>query len=123
MAILFTHRAWGSNPDFSFNKPTYYLLDYGDITTHVVCVNFIRKWQDLQFNVERRTTDFLRNLCIAGLFTLRVFVRNLEIVEEIFFFIFRFLSLTWETNPGFSSNNYTHYVLDTATSKVHNTVA
>ena len=25
-------KAWGSNPDYSSNKPTHYLLDHGDFT-------------------------------------------------------------------------------------------
>ena len=29
--ILFCCLALGSNPGFTFNKPTYYLLDYGDL--------------------------------------------------------------------------------------------
>ena len=29
--ILFRCLAWGSNPGFSSNKPTHYLLDHGDI--------------------------------------------------------------------------------------------
>ena len=30
--ILFWCLAWGSNPGFTSNKPTQYLLDYGDLT-------------------------------------------------------------------------------------------
>ena len=45
-------------------------------TTHVVCVNFISEWRDLQFNVDSER-HFLRNFFMAGLFTLRVFARNL----------------------------------------------
>ena len=34
--------------------------DYGlaSHTTPVVCVNFTRKWRDLQFNVDSETTNF-----------------------------------------------------------------
>ena len=55
-------------------------------TTHVVCVNFIREWPDLQFN-STPNDGFLGNIFVAGLFTLRVFARNMmeEIAVEIFF--------------------------------------
>ena len=46
--------------------------------SHVVCVNIIRERRDLQ-NCKTLSTlsgRFLRNFFMAGLFTLRVFVRN-----------------------------------------------
>ena len=62
--------------------------DYGiaSHTTHVVCINFIRKWRDLQFNIDSEREIF-ENFFLAGLFTLRVlpeFCRE-EIAEEILF--------------------------------------
>ena len=57
-----------------------------------------------------RTTDFLRNLFMVSLFTLRIFAINLlrgNRRRNIFSFIFRF-----DTNPGFTSNKPTHYLLD-----------
>ena len=59
-------------------------------TTLVVCLDFIREWQNLQFNVDFEQRDFfLRNFFIAGLFILRVFARNLmrENRRRIFFHI------------------------------------
>ena len=34
--ILFWCLAWGSNPDFTSNKPTHYLLDYGDFNKLII---------------------------------------------------------------------------------------
>ena len=45
--------------------------DYGlaSYITHVMCVNFIPEWQDLQFNVDSTPNDiFLKNFFMAGLF-------------------------------------------------------
>ena len=66
---------------------------------------------------------FFNNLCggtyrltetsLAGLFTLRVFARNLlrkNRRRNIFFHI-SFWCLTWDTKPGFMSYKPTHYLL------------
>ena len=52
--------------------------DYGlaSHTTHVVCVNFICEWRDLQFNVYAERQIF-EKLFHGMLFTLKVFARNL----------------------------------------------
>ena len=34
--ILCWYLVWGSNPDFTSNQPTHYLLDYGDFTAKLV---------------------------------------------------------------------------------------
>ena len=66
--------------------------DYGlaSQTTHLVCVNFIHKWRNLQSTPNDR---FLRNFFMAGLFILRVFGRNLlrrNCRRNFFSFIFCF---------------------------------
>ena len=89
--------------------------DYGlaSHTIHVVSVNFILEWQDLQFNVDFERAIF-EKLFKANLFTLGVFARNLlrEIRRRNIFFHFSFSCLTWYTNPSFTSNKPTHYLLD-----------
>ena len=53
--------------------------DYGLVshTAHVVCVNFMHEWRDIQFNVDSESR-FLRNFFMADLLlTLRFFARNL----------------------------------------------
>ena len=58
--------------------------DLASGTTHVVCINFISEWRDLQFNIDSER---------QVLFTLRVFTRNLlrgNLRKNIFFFIFLF---------------------------------
>ena len=72
--------------------------DYGlaSQTTHVVCVNLISEWQHLQFKV---VSDFLRNFCKAGLFTLRIFAKNLlrgNRRRNILFFSY-FIKVTYTT--------------------------
>ena len=46
------------------------------LTLHVVCVNFTGEWRDLQLTLIPNDR-FFRNFFMAGLFTLRVFARNL----------------------------------------------
>ena len=44
---------------------SFRIIDLVSHTTYVVCVNFIHKWRDLQFNSRLETTDFLRNFFMA----------------------------------------------------------
>ena len=90
--------------------------DYGltSHTTHVVILNFIREWRDLQFNVDSKRQIF-EKLFFLFLFTLRIFARNLLRGNpriNIFFFHIMFWYLAWDTNLGFTSNKPTHYLLD-----------
>ena len=78
-------------------------------------VHFIRQWQDLQFNVDSERLIFFEKLFHGRLFALRVSARNLlreNRWRNIFFFHISFWCLTWDTNPGFTSNKPTHYLLD-----------
>ena len=61
----------------------HFSQDYGLAfrTTHVVCVNFIRGWRDLQFNF-----DSERQIVVVVV----VHLLSEEIATEIFFFILRF---------------------------------
>ena len=53
------------------------LISYKGLnTTHVMCVNFIHQWRYLKFDVDYEG-QLLRNFFMAGLFTLKVFIRNL----------------------------------------------
>ena len=76
-------------PDWALKS---FSQDYGlDFhATYVGCVNFIREWRDRQFNVVFERQIFLRNFIMAGLFSLRVFARNLlrrNRRRNIFFYI------------------------------------
>ena len=58
-------------------------------------------------------TDFLRLFSWQFLLTLRVFARNLpggNRRRNTFRISFQYLA--WDSNPGFSSNKPTHYLLD-----------
>ena len=60
--------------------------------TYVVCVNFMRKWRDLQFKVDSRTTDFLRNF-LWQFYLRSEFLPEIcweEITEEEILFLFCF---------------------------------
>ena len=67
---------------------------------------------------------FLRNCFMEGLFTLKLFDRNLLRINRrnnICFHI-SFCCLTWDTNPGFTSNKPKHYLLDSAIAYIHHYV-
>ena len=76
---------------------------------------FIHKWRDLQFNVDSEgQIFFLRNFSRQFYFYAQSFLPEIcweEIAEEILF-VFCFWCLAWGSNPGFSSNKPTHYLLD-----------
>ena len=84
-------------------NPLVRIIDLISHTTYDVCVNFMYKRRDL----------FLTNFSWQFLFTLRVFARNL-LRENRRRNTFRILlwCLVWGSNPGFSSNKPTHYLLD-----------
>ena len=79
-----------------------------------MCVNFIHKWQDLQFKKSTPRDRFVfEKLVMAILFTLRVFARNvLRGNRRRNTFRILFWCLPWGSNSGFSSNKPTHYRLD-----------
>ena len=83
-------------------------------TTYVVCVNSIHKWRDLQFKIDSERKIFLRNFSWQFLFTLRVFARNLLLRGNRRWntFCILFWCVAWGSNPGFTSNKPTHYILD-----------
>ena len=93
-------------------NPSVGIIDLVSHTTYVVCINFIHKWRDLQFKVdsERQIWEtFHCNFILHSEF-LPEFCWE-EIAEEIVF-VSRFWCLAWDSNPGFSSNKPTHYLLD-----------
>ena len=54
-------------------NPSVRIIDLVSHTTYVVCVNFIHKWRDLLFKVDR----YFEKLFMAILFTPIVFSKNL----------------------------------------------
>ena len=83
-------------------------------TTFVVCVNFIHKWQGLQFKVDSELQIFWETFHGKFLFTLRVFARNwLRGNHRTNTCCILFWCLIWGSRPGFTSNNKpTNYLLD-----------
>ena len=98
-------------------KPSVRIIDLVSQTTYVVCVICIRKWRHLQFKVD--SERLFEKLFMAILFTLRVFARNLLRGNRRRNISFWWLA--WDSNPGFSSNKPTHYLLDRSdfTSSLH----
>ena len=93
---------------FDSTKPihTYIIGHYNlsvriiDLVSHIIYV--------LCVNSERQIFFFM-----ASLFTLRVFARNLlRGYSRRNTFRVSFWCLAWDSNPGFSSNKPTHYLLD-----------
>ena len=94
-------------------NPPVTIIDLVSHTTYVVCVNFIHKWRDLQFKVDSERQIFWETFYGNFLFTLRVFARNLlRGNRRRNTFRILFWCLAWDSNPGFSSNKPTHYLLD-----------
>ena len=79
----------------------------------MLCVYFIHKWRDLQFKVDSERQIFGETFH-GSINLLSEFLPEIcweEIAVEILF-VFRFWCLAWDSNPGFSSNKPTHYLLD-----------
>ena len=88
-----------------------YIIDLVPHSTYVVCGNFIHNWRDLQFKVDSERQIFFEKLFKAILFTPRVFSRNLSERKSPKKYFLYFLCLAWGSNPGFTSNKPTYYLL------------
>ena len=88
-------------------------------TTYVVCFNFLHKWRDPQFKVDSERQIFLRHISWQILFTHKAFARNLLRGNRQRNLLFVFCFDVWPgSNPGFSSNKPTHFLLDYGDSNV-----
>ena len=95
-------------------NPSVWIIDLVSHTTYVVCVNFIHKWRDLQFKVDSER-HIIWETFHGNFYWLSEFLPEIcweEIAEEILFVFHFFLCLAWDSNPGFSSNKPTHYLLE-----------
>ena len=83
-------------------------------TTYVVCVNFIHKWRDLQFKVDsERQILFWETFHGNFIYSQSFFQKSAERKSpKKYFLYFLFWCLAWGSNPGFTSNKPTHYLLD-----------
>ena len=84
-------------------------MDYDQAfhTPHVVYVNFIHEWRDLQFNAGSEWKIFEKHFK-AG--CCQKFAVKGNCRKNIFFFHISFWCLTWYTKPGFTFNKPTHYL-------------
>ena len=96
-------------------NPSVRIIDLVFHTTYVVYVNFIHNWRDILFKVDSERQIFWETfhgnfICSCQKF---VFARNLlRGNRRINTFSISFWCLAWDSNPGFSSNKPTHYLLD-----------
>ena len=61
---------------------TYIIDNYNHSVSHIVCVNFIHQWQDLQFKVDSERQIF-KKLFMPIFFTLRVFPRTYSLKSTL----------------------------------------
>ena len=84
-----------------------------------MCVNFLYI-SGGTYSLKSTPNDRFEKLFMAILFTLRIFARNLlrgNRRRNTFRISFR--CPAWDSNPGFSSNKPTHYLLDQGDFKVN----
>ena len=87
-----------------------------------MCVNFIHKWRRLQFKVDSERQIFEETFHGNFIWLSRVFARNLlRGNRRRNTFRISFWCLAWDSNPGFSSNKPTHYLLDHGDFETHTT--
>ena len=81
---------------------------------HCVCVNFIQEWRDLQFNVDSEWQTFEKLLHGRFIKSLSFCQKSTEklSLKKYFLFTHSFWYLACNTNPGFTSNKPTYYLLD-----------
>ena len=106
LQILYTHI-------INHYNPSVRIIDLVSHITYVVCVNFIHKWQNLQFKVVSERQIFWETFhCSFNLLS--------EFSPEICWeegnrrrntFRILFWCLAWCSDSGFSSNKPTHYLL------------
>ena len=82
-------------------QPFSQYYDLASHTNYVVCVNFIHKWRDLQFEVDSERQIFGNFIC-SHCFCQKSAARK---SPKKYFHIF-------VSNSGFTSNKPTHYLLD-----------
>ena len=90
--------------------------DYGlaSHTTHVVWVNFILEWRGLQFDVDSEWQILWENFSSQFMSYSQRFCQKSAERKSLkkYFFRISFWCLTGDTNPGFTANKSTHYLLD-----------
>ena len=103
------------NSTYIHNWPLQpFSCDYGlaSHSNHVVCVNFIREWQDLQFNVDPERQIFVKLFHGRFIYSHSFCQISAERKVAEDFFHISFWCLSWDTTPGFTFNKSTHYLLD-----------
>ena len=89
-------------------------IDLVSHTTYVVCVNFMRKWRELQFKVDSEQHIFWETFHGSFLIYSQSFCQKSAERKspKKYYFVDCFWCLAWGSNPGFTSNKSTHYLLD-----------
>ena len=68
---------WGSNPGFTSNKPTHYLLDYGDMSCNILEIG-----STVPLNVSSSAEQFPATLDAENVFVLDLM--DVQINQKIF---------------------------------------
>ena len=85
--------------------------DLASYITHVVRINFIREWLDVQFNVDSERQIFFKKICHFRFPLVSEFLPEICWEEIAYFFHVSFWWLSWYAKL-FMSNKPSHYLLD-----------
>ena len=106
MFVHFTH-IWSCHIERKRSlQPRSQAYDLATHTTHIVCVNFIRKWWDLQFNVDSEQQIFEKLSHGRFIYSQSFCQKSAESKSPKKYFSY-FIFDDW-----FASNKPTHYILD-----------
>ena len=90
-------------------NPSVWIIDVVSHTTYVVCVNFIHKWRDLQFKVDSERQIYWETFHGNFIYSQSFCQKSAE--RKSLRKYFSYFVLMFGSNPGFSSNKPTHYLL------------
>ena len=94
-------------------KPSVRILDLVSHTTYTVCVKFIYKKRDLQFELDSERQIFEKHFLGRFIYSQNFCQKSAESKspKKYFFIHISFCYLIWDTNPGFTSNKPNCYLL------------
>ena len=98
----------------SHYSPSVRIIDLVSHTTNVVCVNFVHKWRNLQFKVDSERQIFWETFHGNFIYSQSLCQKSAErkLPKKYFLYFVLIWCLAWDSNPGFSFNEPTHYLLD-----------
>ena len=106
---------------FLIYKPHTYIIGHYNPSVKIIdlvfpllmlCVNFIHKWQDLQFKVYSEQQIFWETFHGNFIYSQSFCQKSADSFRRRNTFCILLWCLTWVSNPEFTSNKPTHYLLD-----------